>query len=82
MKNLKQVIFVFFVAGCLGIFFYMDLGQYLSIKYIKEQQSHFSEFYRENNLLTMGAYMAVYILSTALSLPGAVLLTLLGEYSI
>ena len=78
MKNLKQIIIVFFVAGCLGAFFYLDLGQYLSIQHIKEQQSHFSDFYRKNNLLAMGAYLAVYILSAALSLPGAALLTLLG----
>ena len=78
MKNLKQNITLFVIAGCLGAFFYFDLGQYLSLEYIKEQQSHFSEFYRENTMLAIGAYMAVYIVSTALSLPGAALLTLLG----
>ena len=78
MKNFKQIITVIFVAGCLGAFFYLDLGQYLTLQHIKEQQSHFSEFYRKNSLLAMGAYMAVYILSAALTLPGAALLTLLG----
>ena len=78
MKNLKKVIIVFFVTGCLGAFFYLDLGQYLSFQHIKEQQSHFSEFYRKNNTLAMAAYISVYILYTALSLPGAALLTLLG----
>ena len=78
MKNLKQIIIVFFVAGCLGAFFYLDLDQYLSLKHIKEQQSQFSEFYRENTLLAVGAYMTDYILSSTLSLPGAALLTLLG----
>ena len=37
-----------------------------------------STFYKENALLAIGAYTGVYILSTALSLPGAALLTLLG----
>ncbi len=78
MKNLKQIFIILVIAGCLGAFFYLDLGQYLSLKYIKEQQANFSEFYKENTLLAIGAYMAVYIVSTALSLPGAALLTLLG----
>lgn len=78
MKNLKQIITVIVIGGCLGAFFYFDLGQYLSLKYIKEQQTNFSEFYKENTILAIGAYMAVYIVSTALSLPGAALLTLLG----
>ena len=61
MKNLKQIIIVFFVAGFLVTFFYLDLGQYLSLHHIKEQQSKFFEFYRKNNLLAISAYMVVYI---------------------
>ncbi|MBT5469527.1 MAG: FAD-dependent oxidoreductase [Nitrospina sp.] len=78
MKNLKQIIIIFVIAGCLGAFFYLDLGQYLSLEYIKDQQASFSEFYKENTLLAISVYMTVYIVSTALSLPGAALLTLLG----
>ena len=78
MKNLKQIIIIFVIAGVLGAFFYLDLGQYLSLEYIKEQQANFLEFYKENTLLAIGGFTAVYIVSTALSLPGAVLLTLLG----
>ena len=77
MKNLKQII-ILVIAGVLGVFFYLDFGQYLSLEYIKEQQTNFLEFYKENTLLAMGAFTGVYIVSTALSLPGAVLLTLLG----
>ena len=77
MKNLKQII-ILVIAGVLGVFFYLDFAQYLSLEYIKEQQTNFLEFYKENTLLAMGAFTGVYIVSTALSLPGAVLLTLLG----
>ncbi len=69
---------VFFVAACLGVFFYLDLGQYLSLEYIKERQASFSEFYEANTLLAISLYMAVYIITAALSLPGAALLTLLA----
>ena len=78
MKYLKQIIIIFVIAGVLGAFFYLDLGQHLSLEYIKEQQASFSQFYSENTLLAVGAFTAVYIVSTALSLPGAALLTLLG----
>ena len=78
MKKLKQIIILFVIAGCLGAFFYFDLGQYQSLEYIKEQQANFSEFYKENTLFAISLYMAVYIVSTGLSLPGAAFLTLLG----
>ncbi len=78
MKNFKKIIIIFVIAGCLGAFFYLDIGQYLSLEYIKKQQASFSEFYKENTLLAISSFTAVYIVSTALSLPGAVLLTLLG----
>ena len=48
MKKLKQIIILFVIAGCLGAFFYFDLGQYQSLEYIKEQQANFAEFYKEN----------------------------------
>ena len=78
MKNLKKIIILSVIAGCLGVFFYLDLSQYLSLEYIKGQQASFSVFYSENTLLAIGAYTGVYIVSTALSLPGAALLTLLA----
>ncbi len=75
---MKKFIIIFVVAGCLWAFFNFNLSQYLSLEYLKAQQTHFSTFYKENALLAMGAYTGIYILATALSLPGAVLLTLLG----
>ena len=78
MKSLKQIIIILAIVGVLGFFFYLDFSQYLSLEHIKEQQTNFLEFYKENTLLAMGAFTGVYIVSTALSLPGAVILTLLG----
>ncbi len=78
MNRVKKIIIVFVLAGCLWTFFHFNLGQYLSLEYLKAQQTNFSSFYEENALLAMSAYMGVYIVSTALSLPGASLLTLLG----
>lgn len=78
MNNLKKIIILAVLAGCLWAFSHFNLGQYLSLEYIKGQQANFSAFYKENALLAIGAYTLVYIVSTALSLPGAALLTLLA----
>jgi len=78
VNNLKKIIILAVLAGCLWAFSHFNLGQYLSLEYIKGQQANFSAFYKENALLAIGAYTLVYIVSTALSLPGAALLTLLA----
>jgi uncharacterized membrane protein YdjX (TVP38/TMEM64 family) len=64
----------------MGIFAfrYFDLGQYLSLDYIKASQERFDLLYRSHRLAVIGAYMAIYIAVTALSLPGAVVMTLAG----
>ena len=71
------------IIGCvvvLGIvvFRYFDVGQYLSLDYLKASQARFLELYLENRLLVAAAYMGIYIVVTALSLPGATVLTLAG----
>jgi len=68
------------MAIILGIvvFRYFDLGQYLSLEYLKASQAKFQELYLENRLLVIATYMGIYIAVTALSLPGAVVLTLAG----
>jgi uncharacterized membrane protein YdjX (TVP38/TMEM64 family) len=78
MNNLKKILVVFILSTFLWAFSHFNLSQYLSLEYLKGQQANFSTFYKENALLAIGAYTGVYILSTALSLPGAALLTLLG----
>jgi pyruvate/2-oxoglutarate dehydrogenase complex dihydrolipoamide dehydrogenase (E3) component/uncharacterized membrane protein YdjX (TVP38/TMEM64 family) len=78
VNNIKKIIILSVLAGCFWAFSHFNLGQYLSLEYIKGQQANFSAFYKENALLAIGAYSLVYIVSTALSLPGAALLTLLA----
>ena len=78
MKNIKQISTFLIIAGGLVAFFYWDLEQYLSLEYIKKQQASFSVFYEDNPMFASSLYMVVYIITTALSLPGAAFLTLLG----
>jgi len=77
-KLIKKIVIV--VAGgiLVAIFFALDLQQYLTLSYLKESQTHFAELYHANPVMMIGGYMAIYILATALSLPGAAILTLAG----
>jgi len=78
-KNLITKIAMLVAAGVLvAIFFTLDLQQYLTLGYLKESQARFSTLYQANPVLVISSYMAIYILVTALSLPGAVILTLAG----
>lgn len=73
----KSVLVVLIVT-LFASYFYFDLGQYLSLALLKEQLDAFKTYYSQNRLLTMAVYMGLYILVTALSLPGAVIMTLAG----
>ena len=69
---------VFLVAALIAVYVLFDLGQYLTLEYLKSQQHEFIKFYQQNQLLTIGSYFAIYVLVTAVSLPGAAIMTLAG----
>ena len=60
------------------LFKVLNLQQYLSLDYIKAQQENFSTLYHAKPVLVIGIYMLIYIIVTALSLPGAAVMTLAG----
>lgn len=75
---IKKLAMVVAGAGLVTIFFAFDLQQYLTLDYLKESQARFAGLYDESPGLVIGGYMGIYILVTALSLPGAAILTLAG----
>lgn len=56
----------------------LDLGQYLTLAYAQSQLETLREFSDQNFALTAGGYFVTYVVVTALSLPGAAIMTLLG----
>lgn len=54
------------------------LGGYLTLSYIKTYQGRFAALYAAHRIPVILAYGAVYVAATALSVPGAVILTLAG----
>ena len=61
-----------------ALFIIFDLEKYLSLEYIKESQASLQQFYQENPIGVVAGYILIYVVVTALSLPGAVVLTLAG----
>jgi len=79
MNKLLSRITIISVILILGIiFFAFDLGQYLTLEQLKLHQQSFTEYYHAHTGVTIAIYMAVYILVTSLSLPGATVMTLAG----
>ncbi len=76
--NIKRIVVVLIIVGLVAVFKIFNLGDYLSLSYIKESQHNFQELYAENNMAVIAVYMLIYILVTALSLPGAAIMTLAG----
>ena len=79
--NKKKIALIVGVLVLLAAFFALDLGRYLSLGYLKSSQSAFESLYAEQPLTVMGSYFALYVAVTALSFPGAVIMTLAGNDS-
>lgn len=74
----KQLALLVLVLAALLAFFALDLGRFLSLDYLKQSQASFADVYARQPLAVAGAYFGLYVAATALSLPGATLLTLAG----
>ncbi|UIJ37273.1 TVP38/TMEM64 family protein [Desulfobaculum bizertense] len=73
-----KVFLVLVLAALVASYFVFDLGRFLSLDYIKAQQEAFRGLYAEHAFAVMGGYFVIYVLVTALSVPGAAVMTLLG----
>ena len=66
------------VAALAASYFAFDLGQYFSLDFFKARQADIDAWYTAHPLRTALAFFAVYVAVTALSLPGAAIMTLVG----
>ena len=74
----NQLLMWAILATLVVAFFAFDLGRYFSLEYVKARQADFAALYAAKPALVIGTYFAVYVAVTALSLPGAAILTLAG----
>ena len=76
-RNAKLIL-VATIIVLIVAFFAFDLQRFLTLEYLKDRQQAFSDFYAANRLLTIAIYFILYVVVTALSLPGAAVMTLAG----
>ena len=75
---LKKIIVVMVLIGLVAVFFAFDLGNYMTLEYLKASQQKFEVLYAEHQVPAIAGYMVIYILVTSLSLPGAAIMTIAG----
>jgi len=74
--SFKKLLLLLAIVALFASAFVFDLTQYLSLDVLKEQQQQLNSLFAENPVSTFAIYFAIYVISTALSLPGATVLTL------
>ena len=76
--RLRQIVLLLLLALVIGAFVVLDLGRYLSFEQLKANQASFNQLYVQQPFTVAAVYFGVYVLATALSFPGAVVITLAG----
>jgi uncharacterized membrane protein YdjX (TVP38/TMEM64 family) len=64
------------IALLVALFFFLGLGRYLTLASLKANRAALVEFYANHRFVMAAVFIAVYIVQTALSLPGAAVLSL------
>ena len=76
-KKIKIGLLILIMLIIIAFFFY-DIQQYATLDYIKAKQQNIFEYYKQNVFFVLVLFIFLYVLVTALSLPVATFLTLLG----
>jgi uncharacterized membrane protein YdjX (TVP38/TMEM64 family) len=66
------------IAAAVVGFLVLDLGQYLTLGFLKSVHTDATAYVRENPVTSGLAYFVIYVIVTGLSLPGAAVMTLAG----
>ncbi|WP_303845449.1 FAD-dependent oxidoreductase [Aeromonas sobria] len=77
--NRTRLLLALVMGGLIGTFFALDLGRYLSLGALQAQQVAVAQWVDSHFVSASLLFVLIYVLSTALSLPGASLLTLGGS---
>ena len=74
----KQAVLLGVLVLPIAAFFVFDLQRFLTLEYFAAQRDAIAAFHARAPLTTAGAFFALYVAVTGLSLPGAALLTLIA----
>jgi uncharacterized membrane protein YdjX (TVP38/TMEM64 family) len=74
--NVKKMMLLLVAVLAVGLFFYLDLGRFLTLAALKANRQALADYYAAHRVVTVACFMTLYIVQTALSLPGAAILSL------
>jgi pyruvate/2-oxoglutarate dehydrogenase complex dihydrolipoamide dehydrogenase (E3) component/uncharacterized membrane protein YdjX (TVP38/TMEM64 family) len=77
MKRNKFIVLAL-LAAAIAAYFAFDLGRYFNLAFLKASQQSFQAYYQAHPLQAIAIYFMLYVAVTALSLPGAAIMTLAG----
>lgn len=73
---MKRIAILVLLAAVAIALFQSGLGEQLTLANLKAQQGAIDAWYRASPLLVLGAFFAIYVTMTAVSFPGAAIMTL------
>jgi len=73
---MKKLGLLLFLIVAIAAFFLFDLGSYLTLDNLKARQAELALLVEQRPLLLIGGFFLLYVAVTALSLPGAAIMTL------
>mgnify|MGYP003670519773 FL=1 len=73
---IKRIFLILLILILAASFFYFDLNQLLTLDGLKGSMAQFNDYKAQSPLLIIGGFFLLYVVVTALSLPGAAILTL------
>jgi uncharacterized membrane protein YdjX (TVP38/TMEM64 family) len=74
--NAKKIFITAVGVATVALFFWLDLQKYLSLEALKANRQTLLDYHESHRLVMVAGFMALYIVQTALSLPGAAILSL------
>ena len=77
-KSYSKKIIIAVIITVFSLWYGLDLNQYVSLEQIKTLQQTSGDFINQHQAFAMLVFFISYVVITGFSLPGAVLLTLLG----
>jgi len=76
--NPRKLLLLAVLLALVTAFFALDLGRFFSLDYVRGAREDFAALYAAHPAQVIGAFFAIYVAVTALSLPGAAIMTLLA----
>ena len=74
--NRQKILLLVLGALAIALFFVLDLGRFLTLAALKANRQILVEYYADHPVVMVTGFMTLYIVQTALSLPGAAILSL------